>query len=123
MIFFGDEAGIHTQQFNGRSYAPKGKTPIIKSTASRLRLNVISSLAKDGVMRFITYLKSMNCKIFIKFMKQLIKCSSGKKVFLIVDNLRVHHGKIGKEWLSKKKRKIEIFFFLHIALILIQMNI
>ncbi|MDR2459247.1 MAG: transposase [Deltaproteobacteria bacterium] len=84
---------MHTEQFNGRSYAPN-KAQIIKSTGSRLRLNVISSLAKDSVMRFMTSLKSMNFKIFIKFMKQLITSSSCKKVFFIVDNLRVHHGKI-----------------------------
>jgi hypothetical protein len=44
VIHFYDEAGIHTKQFNGRSYAPKGETPIIKTTGSRLKINVISSL-------------------------------------------------------------------------------
>jgi transposase len=110
VIHFGDEAGIHTEQINGRSYAPKGETPIIKSTGSRLKLNVISSLTRDGIMRFMTYFKTMNCRIFIQFMKQVIHSSAGQKVFLIVDNIRVHHGKMVTEWVSKHKNEIEIFY-------------
>jgi transposase len=110
IIHFGDEAGIHTEQLKGTSYAPKGKTPVIKSTGSRLKINVISSLAKNGVMRFMTYTKTMNCRLFINFLKRLVQSSAGHKVFLIVDNLRVHHGKMVKEWLSMHKNEIELFF-------------
>ena len=41
-------------------------------------------------------------------MKQLIKNKS-QKIFLILDNLRVHHSKIVKQWVNKNKEKIEIF--------------
>lgn len=33
-----------------------------------------------------------------------------RKVFLILDNLRVHHGKNVKQWLERNKEKIEIFY-------------
>jgi hypothetical protein len=105
IIHFADEAGIHTEQFKGTSYTPKGKTPVIKSTGSRLKINVISSLAKNGVMRFMTYMKTMNCRLFINFLKRLVQSSAGQKIFLIVDNLRVHHGKLVKEWQSTQKMK------------------
>jgi transposase len=38
--------------------------------------------------------------------------SSGRKIFLILDNLKVHHCNIVKEWLSREeiKQKLEIFF-------------
>ena len=42
-------------------------------------------------------------------MEQLIKTSS-KKILLIVDNLRVHHSKIVKEWVEQNKEKIELFY-------------
>ncbi|QZT36814.1 transposase [Halosquirtibacter xylanolyticus] len=42
-------------------------------------------------------------------MTQLIKTSK-KKIFLILDNLKVHHSKIVKEWGSDNKNKIELFF-------------
>ena len=42
-------------------------------------------------------------------MKQLIKDAS-QKIFLILDNLRVHHSYVVKEWLESRKDKIELFF-------------
>jgi hypothetical protein len=33
-IFFKDEAGIHTEAFHTRSYAPCGLTPVIPTTGS-----------------------------------------------------------------------------------------
>ena len=33
-----------------------------------------------------------------------------KKVFLILDNLRVHHSKLVKAWLADKQAKIEVFY-------------
>ncbi|NBH77333.1 IS630 family transposase, partial [Clostridiaceae bacterium] len=33
-----------------------------------------------------------------------------RKVFLILDNLKVHHGKLAAAWLDKHKEKIEVFF-------------
>lgn len=47
--------------------------------------------------------------IFIDFMKRLIK-DAKQKVFLIVDNLRVHHAKAVQEWLAQHKDEIEIFY-------------
>ena len=32
------------------------------------------------------------------------------KIFLILDNLRVHHSKLVKEWVEANKDKIELFF-------------
>ena len=45
----------------------------------------------------------------IEFLELLIK-DAGKKVFLILDNLRVHHSKPVKAWLEENKEKIECFY-------------
>jgi len=49
----------------------------------------------------------MNAAVLIKLMKQLIK-GSDKKIFLILDNLRVHHAKIVKAWLKEHRSEIEV---------------
>ena len=51
----------------------------------------------------------MNQQLFIDFMRRLVQ-ESERKVFFIVDNLRVHHGKIVTAWLEKHKYEIEVFF-------------
>ena len=45
----------------------------------------------------------------IEFLEALIK-DAGKKVFLILDNLRVHHSKPVKAWLAERKEQIEVFY-------------
>ena len=37
---------------------------------------------------------------------------TGRKVFLILDSLRVHHSKIVKAWIAKRKDQIELFHLL-----------
>ena len=42
-------------------------------------------------------------------MERLIK-DAAVKVFLILDNLKVHHRQIVKEWLGKRENEIEVFY-------------
>ena len=51
----------------------------------------------------------MTQRRFIEFMTRLIR-ESEKKVLFIVDNQRVHHGKIVRQWLSERQPQIEIFY-------------
>ena len=51
----------------------------------------------------------MNAQILIKFLRRLIK-GSDRKIILILDNLRVHHANVVREWLEDKEDKLEIFF-------------
>jgi transposase len=51
----------------------------------------------------------MNAGKLIDFMRRLVH-DSNKKVFLILDNLRVHHAKKVSLWLEKYKEKIEVFY-------------
>jgi len=109
IIYWGDETGIKNQCNHGRSYAPKGKTPIKKSMSKKFSVNMISAITNQGKVQFLLYSDTMNADKFIEFMKQLVK-SSSQKVYFIVDNLRVHHSKIVKEWLEENKEKIALFF-------------
>lgn len=108
-IHWGDETGLSNDCQHGRSYAPRGKTPAIRLPAKRERINLISSITNQGKVRFMIYQDNMNAKTFIRFLKRLIK-DVGHKIFLILDNLRVHHSKLVKKWLEKHKDHIELFF-------------
>jgi transposase len=108
-IHWGDETGVRSDCQHGRGYAPKGKTPVIRLSAKRASLNMISSITNQGKVRFMIYQDTMNAKMFMKFIKQLLK-GAEKKIFLILDNLRVHHARVVQEWLKDYTEKIELFF-------------
>lgn len=108
-IHWGDETGIRNTSQYGRSYAPKGKTPVKETLAKRLSLNMISTITNQGKVRFMTYIGTMNAQRFIVFLKRLVK-GANKKLFIILDNLRVHHSKTVKKWVEENKDKIELFY-------------
>jgi len=51
----------------------------------------------------------MDSKKMIDFMNRLIK-NNAKKIYFLLDNLRVHHSKKVRNWLEKQKDKIEVFY-------------
>ena len=108
-IHWGDETGLCNDSYHGRSYAPRGKTPEIRLHPRCKRVNLISTVTNQGKVRFMIYKDKMNSQTLIKFMKRLIKGSS-RKLFLILDNLKVHHSYIVKDWLKEHKDEIEVFF-------------
>lgn len=107
-IQWGDETGLCNDSYYGRSYSPKGQTPTIKVHPKCERINLISTVTNQGQVRFMVYQNNMNAQTLIKFMDRLIK-DVDKKVFLILDNLRVHHSGMVKDWLKEHKTQIEVF--------------
>ena len=108
-VYWGDETGVRNQCQHARGYAPKGQTPIVKSTAKRLSFNMISAITNQGTVRFMTYDETMTVKVLLKFFKRLIK-DAKRKVFLILDNLKVHHAHLVRDWLERHKDEIEVYY-------------
>ncbi len=106
---WGDETGIRSDSHHGRSYAPKGKTPVIRLSAKRSSINMISTVTNQGKVRFMIYQESMSSKVLLKFMNRLIM-NANRKILLILGNLRVHHSRPVKEWLAKHVEEIEVFY-------------
>jgi len=107
-IHWGDETGIQTGANQVRGFAPKGQTPVVRLVAKKSHVSMISAITNGGKVRFMMYRDGMNSTLLIKFMTRLMK-DAGRKVFLILDNLRVHHGKEVRKWLEAHREQIEVF--------------
>ena len=111
-IHWGDETGLRSDDQRGRGYSPKGKTPVRRLSAKRISINLISTVTNQGKVRFMVYGGMFTAQTLIKFLKRLIK-DARRMVYLILDNLRVHHAKFVKEWLEGKEiRKVLKVFYL-----------
>ena len=108
-IHWGDETGIQTGANRVRGFAPKGETPVIRLVAKKSHVSMISAINNQGKVRFMMYRDAMNSELLIKFMARLTK-DAGRKVFLILDNLRVHHSKKATKWLGEHKEQIAVFY-------------
>ncbi len=99
-IYWGDEMGLSSTDQRGRTYGKKGHTPSIKKTGSRFRCNMIAAITNQGHMKWKVFKESFTVNVFIDFLRRLTY-KAPKKVFLIVDNHKVHHAKIKKISLIK----------------------
>ena len=108
-IHWGDETGIRNHCQHGRSYAPKGKTPVQKLSGSRFGLNMISTVTNQGKVRFMLYEERMTADVLIRFLERLLR-GAERKIFLILDNLKVHHANKVKEWVEARQQQLELFF-------------
>jgi transposase len=108
-IHGGDETGLRSDDVRGRGYAPKGEAPVLRIKNNRSSLSVISTVTNKGQMRWRIFSGALDARILIDFLKRLIR-HAPKKIFLILDNLRVHHAKIVQQWLAENSDKIEVFY-------------
>lgn len=109
-IHWGDETALVNTDVRGRSFSPVGKTPVAKTVGgTRQKLSMIATVTNQGKTRWMIIDESFNSDKLIEFLQALIR-DAGKKVFLILDNLRVHHSKPVKAWVEERKDKIELFY-------------
>lgn len=108
-IYWADETAIKQDTAWVRGYAPVGQTPVILHAARWSSITMISAITNQGLVRFAFHDGAINTERFIEFLESLIE-DTQRKIFLIVDNLRVHHAKLVKAWLVGKETQIEIFY-------------
>lgn len=70
---------------------------------------MISAITNPGTVRFMTYHGTLTVKVLLRFFRRLIK-DAKRKVFLILDNLRVHHAHLVREWLTQHKDEIKVYY-------------
>jgi transposase len=109
VIYWGDETGISNQDQVGCSWAPKGETPVVARTAKRVTRSMIAAVSNRGLMRFMLYEKALDADRFVDFLRRLVK-DAGRKVVLIVDNLKVHKAGKVQAWVESHRHEIELFY-------------
>lgn len=109
-IHWGDETAVVNTDVRGRGYAPKGQTPVAMAVGgTREKLSMISTVNNQGKARWMIIDGAFNSDRLIEFFEALIK-DAPRKVFLILDNLGVHHSKPVKAWLAEHVEQMEVFY-------------
>jgi len=104
-IMWGDETTNMAGACLMRGYAPCGKPAIMRAPDPRsIRCNSISAIGNRGDLFFRFFDDAMNTDIFKDFCSRLIREFS-QPVFLIVDNLKVHHANILQDWFEQQKKE------------------
>lgn len=108
-IYWEDETGLRSDHVAGRSYAPRGRTPVIRNTGRRFGCNVISAVNNLGKLRFRVFRGSFTQSVMIDFLERLIR-DAQRKVFVIADGHPAHKGARVRAWLKAHAAQCELVF-------------
>ena len=81
-------------------------------SGTRQKLSIICSITNQGKAIWMIVEAGFNHEKLIKFFEALVADGrrEGKKIFLILDNLSVHHCQPVKDWVAEHKAQIEVFY-------------
>jgi transposase len=108
-IFFEDESGVRSDFHSGTTWAPRGKTPVVRVTGQRFSLNMISAISPKGSLRFMVVRGGVGARVFIEFLKRLMH-GRRRAVFLVVDGHPAHRSKSAKSYVDSLDGKLKLFF-------------
>jgi hypothetical protein len=107
VIYWSDETGVCNQDQNGNGYAPKKDRRRSYYNADRTEVLDENDRRRGQLIRFKLYKGALNVGD-LRF-HQASRKGCEAKVFLIVDNLRVHNAKV-QDSLAQHRDEIEIFY-------------
>ena len=110
-ILFGDEAGVRSDAHAGTTWAPKGQTPVVRTTGGRFGLNMISAVSGRGQLRFMVVHGRIGAAEFGEFLKRLMQ-GAKRPIFLVVDCHSIHRSQQVRHLLQRLKGRLRLFYLL-----------
>lgn len=110
LILWGDEMGLRSDDARGRSYAPRGETPVIGKAGRRFGCNVIQAVGNRGELWFRVFAGRFSQEVFIDFLRRLLKGARGRKLILIVDGHPGHRGRKARAFIDAQPEQLEVVY-------------
>jgi transposase len=107
-IWFADESALRSDYHAGTTWGLKGKTPVVRSTGARHRLNMLSVVNRRGGIRFMIEKGGVNGEVMCRFLDRLMVGSS-KPVFLIWDGHPTHKSTEVAKKVRSYKGKLRVY--------------
>ncbi len=104
-IYFWDESGFRADTVHGKTWAPKGKTPVIDRPSQRQSISAASAVNAKGGFWFATYQGALNAELFIELLKKMMRVRS-KPVHMVVDGLPAHKKANVRQYIESTKGKL-----------------
>jgi transposase len=104
-IYFWDESGFRADTVHGKTWAPKGKTPVIDRPGQRQSISAASAVNAKGGFWFATYQGALNAELFVELLKKMMRGRS-KPVHLVVDGLPAHKKANVRDYIESTKGKL-----------------
>lgn len=108
-IFFWDESGFRADSVHGKTWAPRGETPVVERPGQRQSMSAASAVNSKGAFWFATYEGGLSGELIVTLLKKLM-FNRKKAVHLIVDGLPAHKKAIVKDYVASTQGKLTLHF-------------
>jgi transposase len=98
-IVFCDQSGFYLLPMVVRTYAPVGKTPILKENLTRDHLSAMSGITLDGKLYMMEQDRAFKGEDVVRFLKHLMGQIPGK-LLIIWDGSPIHRSRAVKDFLT-----------------------
>ena len=109
LIMFADEASMRTDYHAGTTWAPRGKTPVVRATGQRVSANMISAIGTNGQLQFMMIDGYGTAETFINFLEHLL-LGAKQPIILVVDGHSIHKAGIVKEFVASTNGMLELCY-------------
>lgn len=109
LVLFGDEAGVRSDYHTGTTWAEVGQTPVVRRSAARVSVQMISAIGLNGSMQFMVHEGSGTAEVFLRFLQQLM-LDARQPIILVVDGHSIHKAKLVKEYVASTQGKLELAY-------------
>lgn len=108
-IFFLDEAGVRSDAPLGRTWAPRGRTPVVQTSGQRQKVNAISAVSPRGAFWYKVFTERLNATTFRAFLQAFLR---GRRhpVFLVVDGHPAHRAGLIATFVQAQRGRLELHF-------------
>jgi transposase len=108
-IAFWDESGFRADAVHGKTWAARGKTPVVNRPGQRQGISAASAVTSKGAFWFATYSGGLSGELFVVLLKQLMYRRK-KPLHLVVDGLPAHKKKVVKEYVVSTDGRLTLHF-------------
>ncbi len=98
---FVDQSGFYLLPAVVRTYAPVGRTPILRERLSRDHLSVMSGITLEGKLLMMEQERAFKGPDVVRFLKHALRRIPGK-LLVVWDGSPIHRGKVVKEFLKSR---------------------
>ena len=109
ILYFEDEANISLTSFVGKTWAPRGETPVQLATGKRGGISAISAISKRGDLIFSLLQKKISSKEIINFLRQMLRHHLRRHLVVVMDQARPHTSAMTKAFIQSQKR-LHVFY-------------
>ncbi|KKL06820.1 hypothetical protein LCGC14_2592230, partial [marine sediment metagenome] len=104
ILYFEDESNISMTALLGKTWAPRGKTPVQRVTGNRGGISAMSAISKRGDLIFTLLEKRIASDEIIHFLKQILQHHKRRHIVVVMDQAHPHTSKKTKAFIESQKR-------------------